>query len=119
MLSGKIDVKGKRVVCLMSGGNVDVSFLQNIIEQGLVARNRRLKFVATLADRPGSLVQLLNVLAEKRANVISISHDQLYRRLNPGQTNVHVICEVGGAEHGQACIDAISAMGVEVEIESE
>ena len=119
VLSGKIDVKGKRVVCLMSGGNVDVSFLQNIIEQGLVARNRRLKFVATLADRPGSLVQLLNVLAEKRANVISISHDQLYRRLNPGQTNVHVICEVGGAEHGQACIDAISAMGVEVEIESE
>ncbi|MBQ9412934.1 MAG: threonine ammonia-lyase [Oscillospiraceae bacterium] len=119
VLSGKIDVKGKRVVCLMSGGNVDVSFLQNIIEQGLVARNRRLKFVATLADRPGSLVQLLNVLAEKRANVISISHDQLYRRLNPGQTNVHVICEVGGAEHGQACIDAISAMGVYVETESE
>ena len=119
VLSGKIDVKGKRVVCLMSGGNVDVSFLQNIIEQGLVARNRRLKFVATLADRPGSLVQLLNVLAEKRANVISISHDQLYRRLNPGQTNVHVICEVGGAEHGQACIDAISAMGVYVETETE
>ena len=119
VLSGKIDVKGKRVVCLMSGGNVDVSFLQNIIEQGLVARNRRLKFVATLADRPGSLVQLLNVLAEKRANVISISHDQLYRRLNPGQTNVHVTCEVGGAEHGKSIIDAIVATGVEVEVESE
>lgn len=119
VLSGKIDVKGKRVVCLMSGGNVDVSFLQNIIEQGLVARNRRLKFVATLADRPGSLVQLLNVLAEKRANVISISHDQLYRRLNPGQTNVHVTCEVGGAEHGKSIIDAIVATGVEVEVELE
>ena len=119
VLSGKIDVKGKRVVCLMSGGNVDVSFLQHIIEQGLVARNRRLKFVATLADRPGSLVQLLNVLAEKRANVISISHDQLYRRLNPGQTNVHVTCEVGGAEHGKSIIDAIVATGVEVEVELE
>ena len=119
VLSGKIDVKGKRVVCLMSGGNVDVSFLQNIIEQGLVARNRRLKFVATLADRPGSLVQLLNILAEKRANVMSIAHDQLYRRLNPGQTSVHVVCEVGGAEHGQSVIDAISAIGVEVEVESE
>ena len=119
VLSGKIDVKGKRVVCLMSGGNVDVSFLQNIIEQGLVARNRRLKFVAILADRPGSLVQLLNILAEKRANVMSIAHDQLYRRLNPGQTSVHVVCEVGGAEHGQSVIDAISAIGVEVEVESE
>ncbi len=119
VLSGKIDVKGKRVVCLMSGGNVDVSFLQSIIEQGLVARNRRLKFVATLTDKPGSLVQLLNILAERRVNVISIAHDQLYRRLNPGQTSVHVVCEVGGAEHGKAVVDAISATGVEVEIEAE
>ena len=119
VLSGKIDVKGKRVVCLMSGGNVDVSFLQNIIEQGLVARNRRLKFVATLSDRPGSLVQLLSILAEKRANVISVQHDQLYRRLNPGQTSVHVVCEVGGAEHGQAVVQAIADTGVEVEVESE
>ena len=119
VLSGKIDVKGKRVVCLMSGGNVDVSFLQSIIEQGLVARNRRLKFVATLADRPGSLVQLLNILADRRANVLSIYHDQLYRRLNPGQTSVHVSCEVGGEEHGKAVIEAIAATGVEVEVEAE
>ena len=119
VLSGKIDVKGKRVVCLMSGGNVDVSFLQNIIEQGLVARNRRLKFVATLSDRPGSLVQLLNILADRRVNVLSIYHDQLYRRLNPGQTSVHVTCEVGGEEHGKSVIDAIAATGVEVEVEAE
>ena len=119
VLSGKINVKGKKVVCLMSGGNVDVSFLQSIIEQGLVARNRRLKFVATLADRPGSLVQLLNILAERRVNVISIVHDQLYRRLNPGQTSVHVVCEVGGAEHGKAVIEAIAASGCEVETEAE
>ena len=103
----------------MSGGNVDVSFLQSIIEQGLVARNRRLKFVATLADRPGSLVQLLNILADRRANVLSIYHDQLYRRLNPGQTSVHVSCEVGGEEHGKAVIEAIAATGVEVEVEAE
>ena len=119
VLSGKIDVKGKRVVCLMSGGNVDVSFLQSIIEQGLVARNRRLKFVATLADRPGSLVQLLSVLADKRANVLSLQHAQLYRRLNPGQTSVHVVCEVGGAEHGKSVIDAIAATGCEVAMETE
>ena len=119
VLSGKLDVKGKRVVCVLSGGNIDVSFIQNIIEQGLVARHRRIRILVKLLDRPGSLVQLLNVLAEKRANVISISHDQLYRRLNPGQTNVHVTCEVGGAEHGKSIIDAIVATGVEVEVELE
>ena len=61
VLNGRIDVKGKRVVCVMSGGNIDVSFVQSIIERGLVARHRRVKFIVTLLDRPGSLVQLLNL----------------------------------------------------------
>ena len=117
VLSGKLDVKGKRVVCVMSGGNVDVSFLQNIIEQGLMARNRRMKFMATLTDRPGSLVHLLSILAECRANVLSVQHDQLYRRLNPGQTSVHVVCEVGGAEHGQQLLERLKAGGCEIEVE--
>ena len=82
-LGGKIDVEGKNVVCLLSGGNIGVSFIQNIIEQGLVARNRRLKFIAKLIDRPGSLVQLLNVLAQAGANVLTVQHDKLMLGLNP------------------------------------
>ena len=117
VLSGKIDVKDKRVVCLMSGGNVDVSFLQNIIERGLVARNRRLKFIATLVDRPGSLVQLLNLLAETRANVLSVQHDRLFQRLNPNETTVHVVCEVGGAEHGQKVVRHLQSHGYAIELE--
>ena len=118
VLSGKIDVKDKRVVCVMSGGNVDVGFLQGIIERGLVARHRRLKFVATLVDRPGSLVGLLNVLADARANVLSVQHDQLVARLNPDQTTVHVVCDVGGEAHGQEVIRRLIEHGVEVSIES-
>ena len=58
VLKGKVDVKGKNVVCLLSGGNIDVSFIQCIIEQGLVSRHRRLRFTVTLLDRPGSLGKL-------------------------------------------------------------
>lgn len=72
VLKGKVDVKGKKVVCLLSGGNIDVSFIQCIIAQGLVARNRRLKFTATLLDKPGSLVKLLNALP-RRAQIYSQS----------------------------------------------
>ena len=117
VLSGKLDVKGLRVVCVMSGGNIDVSFIQSIIERGLVARHRRIKFIATLLDRPGSLVQLLNVLADSGANILTVEHDKLNAGLNPNETNVHIACEVGGEEHGRAVIDALRQRGFRIELE--
>ena len=117
VLSGKIDVKDKRVVCVMSGGNIDVSFIQSIIERGLVARHRRIKFLVKLVDRPGSLVQLLNVIADVGANIMSIEHDKLNPSLNPNETSVHIACEVGGEAHGASLLEKLHARGYEVEIE--
>lgn len=117
VLSGKLDVKDKRVVCVMSGGNIDVSFIQSIIERGLVARHRRIKFLVKLVDRPGSLVQLLNVIAEAGANILTVEHDRLTASLNPNETSVHVACEVGGEEHGKTLIESLTAKGYSVEIE--
>ncbi len=114
-LGGKIDVEGKNVVCLLSGGNIDVSFIQNIIEQGLVARNRRLKFIAKLIDRPGSLVQLLNVLAQAGANVLTVQHDKLMLGLNPNETYVRIACEVGGKAHGSLVMSELKNHGYQVE----
>ncbi len=114
-LGGKIDVEGKNVVCLLSGGNIDVSFIQNIIEQGLVARNRRLKFIAKLIDRPGSLVQLLNVLAQSGANVLTVQHDKLMLGLNPNETYVRIACEVGGKAHGSRVMSELKNHGYQVE----
>ena len=117
VLSGKIDVKGRRVVCVMSGGNIDVSFIQSIIERGLVARHRRIRFTVTLLDRPGSLVQLLNVIADSGANILAVEHDKLNLSLNPNETNVHIACEVGGREHGEAVLDALRSRDFRVELE--
>lgn len=117
VLGGKIDVKGKNVVCVLSGGNIDVSFIQSIIEQGLVARNRRMKFVVKLMDRPGSLVQMLNILADAGANVLTVQHDKLIVGLNPNETFVHVACEVGGKAHGQSVMDQLKGHGYQVELD--
>ena len=117
VLSGKIDVRGKRVVCVLSGGNIDVSFIQSIIERGLVARHRRIKFTAIVVDRPGSLVQLLQVIADAGANILAVEHDKLRENLNPNETSVHISCEVGGKEHGQALIDRLVEKGYPVEVE--
>ena len=117
VLSGKLDVKDKRVVCVMSGGNIYVSFIQSIIERGLVARHRRIKFLVKLLDRPGSLVQLLNVIADAGANVMAIEHDKLNPSLLPNETSVHIACEVGGEKHGAALTEKLRANGYEVELE--
>lgn len=116
VLSNKIDVAGKRVVCVLSGGNIDVSFVQSIIEQGLVARHRRIKFYVKLVDRPGSLVQLLNVIADVGANVLTVKHDKLNPSLKPNETIVRIDCEVGGKNHGDALIRRLTQQGYNVEV---
>ena len=116
VLKGKVDVKGKKVVCLLSGGNIDVSFIQCIIAQGLVARNRRLKFTATLLDKPGSLVKLLNAIAAQGANILTVEHDRLSAGLTPNQTNVHIACEGGGKEHGERLLRALGDKGFKISL---
>ena len=116
VLKGRVDVKGKRVVCLLSGGNIDVSFIQCIIEQGLVARHRRLRFSVTLLDKPGSLSHLLNHIAGLGANIISVVHDRLSTALNPNETNVQITCEVGGIEHGKSVVSSLEKLGYTVNI---
>ena len=117
VLKGKVDVKGKNVVCLLSGGNIDVSFVHNIIERGLVARHRRIRFLVRLLDRPGSLVRLLNVIAEVGANILTVEHDKLNIHLGPNETSVHIACEVAGAEHGDSLLQRLTAQGYLVEME--
>ena len=114
VLNGKVNVAGKRAVCVLSGGNIDVSFVHRIIELGLVSRHRRLRFHTTLLDQPGSLGRLLSCMAELGANIVMVQHDRLAPGLNPNEATVEVACEVGGAEHGQRVVSALEAQGFRV-----
>lgn len=114
VLSKKVDVAGKKVVCLLSGGNIDVSFIQSIIEQGLVARHRRVKFSVKLVDRPGSLVKLLNIVARLGANILTVQHDKLRAGLHPNETNVEIACEVGGKDEADALLNGLRENGYEI-----
>lgn len=116
-LNNKVDVKGKKVVCLMSGGNIDVSFVQRIIELGLVSRNRKLKFKTTLLDLPGSLEHLSKVLASENANIVMVQHDRLSAELDPNEAIIHIACEVGGLEHGQRVVAKLEKNGYRVIME--
>ncbi len=105
VLSGKVDVTGKRVACVLSGGNIDVSFITRIIELGLSTRGRKIKFRAKLLDIPGSLGHLSNVLSSANANIIMVQYDRMSKDLDPNEVIIHIACEVGGVEHGRKVIE--------------
>ncbi len=114
VLNGKVDVKGKKVVCVLSGGNVDVSFIQRIIDLGLVTRERKLKFKTKLLDIPGSLEHLSRVLSDASANIIMVQYDRWSDDLDPNEAIIHIVCEVGGTEHGEKTVKSLEANGYEV-----
>lgn len=117
VLSGKVDAGDRKTVCLLSGGNIDVSFVHRVIEQGLVSRHRRLKFYTRLPDSPGSLGLLLHTVADVGANIITIQHDRLCPSLSPSEILVHIACEVGGEEHGKALVAALESSGYVIAME--
>lgn len=114
VLNNKIDIKGKKVACVLSGGNIDVSFIQRIIDLGLVTRERKFKFRTTLLDIPGSLEHLSKVLKDVGANIIMVQYDRWSAELDPNEAIIHMACEVGGREHGQRVMKALKDNGYNV-----
>ena len=117
LLSGKIDVRGKKVVTIISGGNIDVTMLSRIIMRELVRQKRIVVLKTKLPDRPGTLRKLLEFLAEAKLNIIEINHDRYDPRLEPGWAEVRIIAEVPQPERLERLIDNLRRHGYEVETE--
>ncbi len=117
VLSGKVDVRDKKTVCVLSGGNIDVSFITRIIELGLSTRGRKIKFRTKLLDIPGSLGHLSKVLSSANANIIMVQYDRMSKDLDPNEVIIHIACEVGGTEHGKMVIDSLTKNGYDVILE--
>ncbi len=73
---GKLELKGKKAVCLLSGGNIDVTILSKIITRGLIASGRNSQLTLELIDKPGQLLCVSKIVAEKGANIISVHHER-------------------------------------------
>ena len=114
MLNNKVDVKGKKVVCVLSGGNIDVSFIHKIVEKGLITRCRQLKFSVLMPDAPGALERFSHIVAQQNANIILFQHDRVQTDLEIGEAIIHVVCEVGGVDHAKCLIDTLGREGYRV-----
>ena len=117
VLAGKIDVEGKRVVCVLSGGNIDVSFIHKVVEKGLVSRKRKVRFSTLMKDVPGSLEQFAKVVGACNANIIEVRYDRSQEDLNLNETILHVGVEVSGTEHSDQLISTLQSKGYKITLE--
>ncbi len=115
-LAGKLDdLKGKRVVLTLCGGNIDLSMLDRVIDAGLVADGRLARFAVSISDRPGGLARLTEIIASTGASIKEIVHDRMFS--GPDLFAVRVICvvETTGHPHVQRLHDALRQAGVRLE----
>ena len=89
----------KKIGVVISGGNIDVTMLNLIIEKGLLKSHRKMKLVVTLIDKPGSLEFLTNILNKTNANIVQIGYDRTDVDLDFGDANVSIAVETKGEEH--------------------
>jgi threonine dehydratase len=104
----KISCSGKKVVAIISGGNLDVSILSRIIERGLVKDGRLVRLRIHLPDYPGALHTLTGVVAQQRANIVETLHDRTYFGVNLGDTAIDLTLETRGAEHVEELLHALT-----------
>ncbi len=90
---------------MLSGGNIDVSFIHKIVEKGLITRCRQLKFSVLMPDAPGALEHFSHIVAQQNANIILFQHDRVQTDLEIGEAIIHVVCEVGGVDHAKRLIN--------------
>ncbi|NCB42673.1 MAG: threonine ammonia-lyase [Clostridia bacterium] len=111
VLYGNLPLKGKNVVCVISGGNIDVTTLSRAISRGLSIMGRSFEIVVELTDRPGQLERVTKIIALEGANVVSVYHD----RTDPGaQLNtvyLQLVLETRDAEHGKRIENALKNEG--------
>lgn len=108
-------LRDKNTVCLLSGGNIDVSFIHKIIERGLISRGRQIRLSVVLADKPGALEAVSGVLASAGANVIAIQYDRMNAALSLNETILHITCEVSGKAHGERVLEELKNAGYKLQ----
>jgi len=110
-LQGELSLEDKRVVIVVSGGNIDVNLLSRIIDRGLVKSGRCMRLWVLIPDMPGALAALLATTARLQANVLQVHHDRLAARTEPGMTAVELVLETRGFDHIDEIESAITEAG--------
>ena len=109
--------KDKRVVSVLSGGNMDVITMSSVVQYGLIQRDRIFTFSVMLPDKPGELVRVANIVAQNQGNVIRLDHNQFVSTNRNAAVKLTITLEAFGTEHKQKILNAIKDAGYQATLE--
>lgn len=112
----KLNCTGKKVVSVISGGNIDVLTMSSLLDRGLYSRGRLFCFSVKLKDTPGQLVKVAQILAEVGANVVKLDHNQFKALDRLRHVALEITVETNGHDHIKEVQKALEAHGYEIEI---
>ena len=107
----QLDVKNKKIVSILSGGNMDVITMSSVVQQGLIMRDRIFTVSVLLPDKPGMLSKVAEVIAKKNGNVIKLEHNQFVSTNRSAAVELRITLEAFGTEHKQEIMDALEKEG--------
>ena len=113
-----LDCKGKKIVSILSGGNMDVITLSSVVQHGLIERGRVFTVSVQLPDRPGELVNVASVIAKLKGNVIRLEHNQFVSINRNAAVELRITLEAFGHEHKKEIIEALKKHGYDPKEES-
>ena len=102
-----LDVKGKKIVSILSGGNMDVITMSSVVQQGLIMRDRIFTVSVLLPDKPGELSRVADVIAKQNGNVIKLEHNQFVSINRNAAVELRITLEAFGTEHKQQIIKTL------------
>jgi threonine dehydratase len=111
LLGGELGLAGRRVVVVLSGGNIDLPLIQSVIRRGLTVSGRYLVLRTRILDRPGALLQLLQILAENRVNIVDVVHHREGLDIFVTDTEVELTLETRDAAHARDVIALLERRG--------
>ena len=106
-----LSCRDKKVAAVMSGGNMDVITMSSVVQNGLIARDRIFTVSVLLPDRPGELVRVSSVIADKKGNVIKLEHNQFYSTNRNAAVELRITLEAFGTEHKKEILAALENAG--------
>ena len=106
-----LNVKDKKIVCILSGGNMDIITMSSVVQHGLIQRDRIFSLSVLLPDNPGELVHVASVIAKENGNVIRLDHNQFVSTNRSAAVELKITLEAFGTEHKQKIIKALEKAG--------
>ena len=106
-----LSCRDKKVAAVMSGGNMDVITMSSVVQNGLIARDRIFTVSVLLPDRPGELVRVSSVIADKKGNVIKLEHNQFYSTNRNAAVELRITLEAFGTGHKKEILAALEDAG--------